>query len=44
MVKYTDAQGNTTNLDRKGFMALMKNLWEVAQANKAQEKEVEDNA
>lgn len=41
MVKYTDAQGNVTNLDREGFMNLMKSLYEIAQANKNQEKEVD---
>ena len=44
MVKYTDAQGNTKNLSRDEFMAMMRTLWEVAQANKTADKEVEENA
>ena len=34
MVKYTDAQGNTQDLDRKEFTELMRTIWEIAQANK----------
>lgn len=41
MVKYTDANGNTKPLNKKEFSALMRTLWEIAQENKKQSKEVE---
>lgn len=39
MVKFTDASGKTTNLDREGFMALMKALWDASHSTDSDKRE-----
>ena len=43
MVKFTDASGKSTMIDRAEFMRYMRTLWEVAQLNKKErEKSAEE--
>lgn len=43
MVKFTDASGKSTMIDRAEFMRYMRTLWEVSQLNKKErEKSAEE--
>lgn len=43
MVKFIDASGKTTMIDRTEFMRYMRTLWEVSQLNKkAREKSAQE--
>lgn len=41
MVKFTDASGKSTLIDRTEFMRYMRTLWEVSQLNKKEREKSE---